>query len=117
MANSHKIQLPQLAVKALRDVLESPGWARLTSDHSAAAKMLDGVVPEVTPPDEVKAARSQSEARVANAAWSDEAKAFELSDKQRDTARKALRHHLEQGNLPPGRYTFALLSQFGLAEE
>lgn len=117
MPTSHKITLPQLAVACLRDNLEIPGWATLISDQGIACKLLDTVIPEVPQPEEIKKARTQTSAREANTTWCNEPKEFEITDRQRDTVRKALKFHLERGSLPPGRYTFAVLKAFGLSSE
>lgn len=49
--------------------------------------------------------------------WADHEVSVSLTDRQRETVRAAINHHIEAGGFPAGRHTNRLLRQIGLAGE
>lgn len=115
-----KIKLPRISLKMLSEVLESTGWAKpphATSDIIHAGRVLTDPKMDFVIPDELNAVRSQNAARRIDPKWCDKELEFEINEKERATCERAIRHCTENGALPGGRYSSALLAAFGIKAE
>ena len=117
MSTKHTVTIPQLSVFALTDVLEAPGWSKTPADIMLAGQILVEVIPEITRPEAVVKARTQSEARKADGPWCDLPVTLEVTEKQRECVKRCLTHWTEKGALPGGRYSSAMLGGFGFTAE
>lgn len=116
----HKHSLPQLSVKYLRELINSPAWATDLTKMMRGAEALDKL-PEV-----------ENEPFIANGAtaeqivafrketkeWSDKVLAeFELTEKQQKAVKFCLKFYLPKAALPPNTYSKAIFVSFDIASD
>ncbi len=87
----------------VREVVGSAGWAITINDIYMGGKLLNDVIPEGTP---IKA-KEELDVTVAP---------FEVTDKQADIIKKALKYSIEKGVLFPSKYVASVLDTFGMVE-
>jgi len=111
---THKIKLNQGSVKFLRDMLAMPGWATNVGDIVLGGQLLCDVVPETDDPPAGEDANNREKVM----AWANVDKPeFELTEKQRESARRCLKHFAEKGAIPPVKNAMLLLVAFGYDEK
>ena len=113
-AVEHTITLTKGGIKGLSQMLTSPQWVKddpealLLSDR--ACTILEDVLPDLGKIPEFK---SDDEA----VAWeSAPGPVFKLTERQRETCKKALTFFFKGGSVPNGKTKRALLRQFGLVD-
>lgn len=105
--SQHKINIKQGSLRILRDIVSATGWAK-TTDHIIIGGGLASRLPEVsTAPD--KAATEQQVKDWLNIGVTE----FDVSEKERDAVKVAIKHFAEQGSIPPNIYAAELLKSFG----
>jgi hypothetical protein len=87
----------------VREVVGSAGWAVTINDIYMGGKLLNDVIPEGTP------IKAKEELDVIGAP-------FEVTDKQADIIKKALKYSIEKGVLFPSKYVASVLDTFGMVE-
>jgi hypothetical protein len=114
-AVEHTITLTQGGVRGLSQMLTSPQWLKDDPDAMVlslrACTLVEDILPDLGEMPEFK--------KDADAiAWeSVTAPSFKLSEKHRETCKKALTHFIKGGSIPNGKTKRALILQFGLATE
>lgn len=88
-----KFKLSNLAFRLLLNLVAGPGWARDLADLYAGGKLLSELK---EPTDQT----SQVD--------------FELSDKQFECVKKALKHHTSEGHVPPSTAIVELIDSLGI---
>ncbi len=119
---THKLSLPNLSAKILSDLLQSAGWTRNVADVVNAGRIINSeVIPDRVPedlyetPDNTKPDQKYLSSDKLKT-WGDTVIEFELTEKERDTAKYAIDHFAKNGKIPPTKYAFKLLSEFKLTE-
>ena len=115
---THKVALTQGALSLLHNLLSGTGWAKTTMDIILAGGLLAEKLPDFAPPPE----REQSETRRnfdgRATAWADvSVSEFEISEKERDVCKKAIKHFVEAGAIPATKHAALLLMAFGYGAE
>ena len=87
----------------VREVVGAAGWAVTVNDIYTGGKLLNDVFPEGTP---IKT-KEELDGTVAS---------FEVTDKQMDIIKKALKYSIEKGVLFPSKYVASVLDTFGMVE-
>lgn len=87
----------------VREVVGAAGWAVTINDIYMGGKLLNDVLPEGTP---IKT-KEELDGTVAS---------FELTDKQVEIVKKALKFSIERGVLFPSKYVTSVLDNFGMVE-
>lgn len=123
MSNTHKIEgLTNAATKMLRDVLNGTGWSDGWGDIAVAGELLSDIIPEppLEPVEPFRMTATQDiieKFKADHNAWSNATVAtFELTDKQRDNCRKALKHFADKKAIPGSKHSLMLGRKFGLIE-
>lgn len=106
---NHKIKLNQGALALLKNFVGQTGWAK-TIEHIVSGGALMSKLPEVAVLDP-KAKEPEVQAWIAV-----DFPEFEVTEKERDGAKAALKHFVELGAVPPFPHAVSLLKQFGLTE-
>lgn len=124
---NHKINLTQGAVRYLRDMLASTGWAKSINDIILGGGLLVDVLPEPSePPTTTPVEREAADqARIRLLAHTADVKAwaalpvpeFDVTEKQRDCIRRCIKHFAELGNIPPTPQAYVLLTAFGYSSD
>lgn len=87
----------------VREVVGAAGWAVTINDIYMGGKLLNDVFPEGTP--------IKTKEELDNAVAS-----FDLTEKQVEVVKKALKHSIEKGVLFPSKYVASVLDTFGMVE-
>lgn len=117
MVTNHTIMLPALGAFLLLNAVEQPGWANSARDLNDAFSLMSVLdnIPEIKNPlPEVKKAANQRIAYKLDKHWCSAIVKITLSDRQRDAARKCLTTLRDQGKIPPGIATAAIMTAFSL---
>ena len=124
---NHKINLTQGAVRYLRDMLASTGWAKSINDIILGGGLLVDVLPEPSEPPVITPVEREAadQARIRLAAHTANVKTwsalpvpeFDVTEKQRDCIRRCIKHFAEQGSIPPTPQAFVLLTAFGYSPD
>lgn len=110
-ANTMTTTLPRLSVRILRNVLSAPGWAKKTEEVWLAGKLLCEVIPEDV--DEAP----EFATKTAERAWCQEPVSLELTEKQREVCKTAVKALIAEGRMAPGEYSYRLIGMLGLGDE
>lgn len=113
-----KLVLTNRAAETLRDALATIGWANDIPSIYRGGQILAEVLPELKERPKMVDPRNPTEADAkAVLKWADtKVPAFELSDKQMETAKKAITFFAEKAVLQSGKYTNELLKALGMGE-
>ena len=87
----------------VREVVGAAGWAVTINDIYMGGKLLNDVLPEGTP--------IKTKEELDNAVAS-----FDLTEKQVEVVKKALKYSIEKGVLFPSKYVASVLDTFGMVE-
>ena len=87
----------------VREVVGAAGWAVTVNDIYMGGKLLNDVFPEGTP---IKT-KEELDGVVDS---------FEVTEKQLELIKKALKHSIEKGVLFPSKYVASVLDTFGMVE-
>jgi len=114
------IQLPQAALKYLREITNSVNWAddlfKMRHGGDAYELMPE---PDTEPvPKQFASSEELAEYRAAVKLWADKVTpAFELTKKQAKALKACVTFYSKKATLPPGRYSNALFDAFGVKGE
>ncbi len=113
---SHSITINQGAVKYLADMLNSTGWAKTTADIIIGGGLLATKLelPDFPSP-EAKETVGEFNTRCLPYMKTG-FPALELTDKERDCARRCLDYYVKEGRLAPSSFTRDLLLAFGYTD-
>ena len=94
----------------LRSIIEGNGWAKTTSDIIHGGGLLaKGRLPDVGP---------LPEADVDAKAFAEKpAPEFEVSEKEREAIKRAIKFFAESGNIKPSSFSLEVLLAFGFTAE
>lgn len=105
--SQHQINIKQGSLRILRDIVSATGWAKST-DHIILGGGLASRLPELAPWLTKDATEKEMKDWLAETIPE-----FEVSEKERDAVKVAIRHFAEQGSIPPNVYAAELLKAFG----
>lgn len=105
--SQHKINMKQGSVRILRDIVSAVGWAK-TTEHIIIGGGLASRLPEIAEYPAPKATEAEVKAWAVTIIPE-----FEVSEKERDAVKVAIKHFTEQGGIPPTPYAADLLKAFG----
>jgi hypothetical protein len=112
---SRTLDLNLGAVRLLAQVLAQLGWYTETSDAYRAGAVLE--MPELDTGQAPTGPNGSPAGDDLVVPWLRQPRSIAISDKQRETCRRCVAHHLAKGALPPGPYTNRLIRALGLAPE
>lgn len=117
MSKSHTLTLNNGAIHHLSQVLGSPGLLTDPADLFRAGQIIEEKLMDLPKPDEIPKGTDGLAAEGMIRKWQrDGANVVELSERHRDTAKKAVKAACEKGNIPPGPASMCLLFELGLVE-
>ncbi len=112
-------KLPQLAVKYLRELIDSTTWATDLTRMARGAEALERL-PEPADQPTVRRDCSESELlafRRATKEWADKPVEFTLTNRQHKIVKVCIQFYVPKGALPANAYSAAILEVFGLTED
>lgn len=119
-----KLTLTNKALAFLVSVIEAPGWAKSTDLIYRGGQLLCEVFPDQSDKPEFEKRKNEvgevvvePRDKKAYDAWGSVSREFELTDKQLETCKTALRHFAEAGAITPAKHTLELLRAFSLSPE
>lgn len=119
MSKSHTLTLNNGAVYQLAQILGAPGFLTEAADLYRAGEVLETQLLDLpAPPEQIAKGTDDLTAEKQVRAWQRKGEnKIELSERQRDTAKKAVQACIGKGTLPPGAGSLCLLRELGLAPE
>jgi hypothetical protein len=105
-----KLTLDNGSTTLLRSILEAPGWAKTTALIYIGGQLLCEVIPQQ---DDKPSSTSQADWTF----WSRQPVEVEVSEKQFDVCKLAIRHFVSEGKIAAGPFSMLLLKEFKLTEE
>lgn len=105
---NHKINMSQGAVNLLRSIVSGNGWAKTIQDIMLGGGLMVKLPEYANIPTEDKKAKEWAEIKEAE---------FEVTEKERDSIKKAIAHFVELGAIPTNKGAVELLTAFGYAPE
>lgn len=101
----YKINIKQGSFRILSDLLGSTGWCKTTQDIIVSGGLL-ARLPEESIPDRMTVSEFTT--------WAAKLVAeFTITEKERDTVKKCIKHFVEEGKVPGNKYATELLLAFG----
>lgn len=102
----HKIPLPHASTLLLTSMLSAPGWADTLADIQYGGQLMIETFKDFAP--------KTDENGNLDHAWLREEATWELSEKQRETCKKAITALAKEAKIPLGLPSYQLLKAFGL---
>lgn len=118
MSKLHTLTLNNGAMHQLAQILGAPGFLTEPADVYRAGELLETQFMELPKPEEIPAGTDSLAAEKQVRAWQRAGShKVEATERQRDTAKKAVQACIGKGNLPAGPGSLCLLRELGLAPE
>jgi hypothetical protein len=106
MSKSHTLKLTHGSAELLRVLLMAPNWYANAADaHRAGTVLEHPAMDNLEPPKDEKAAEE----------WRKVPREVEMTEKERDTAKKCVEHFISKGAFRLDRWAIQLIRELGLA--